>query len=65
MTVTATCPTDPAHARFITTVHVTEDWIVDRQGNWIETAEASGEVSFGPDPGNIWTCADCGAQAEV
>lgn len=64
----ATCPTSPAHQRFVTTAHVAEEWLVDAAGNFLETMPPDGgalEVTHGPDPGNTWTCADCGAQASV
>ena len=28
------CPTDPTHNRFIATAHVTEDWVVDSNGDF-------------------------------
>ena len=28
-----TCPKNPAHNRFITVAHVTEDWVVDEYGD--------------------------------
>jgi hypothetical protein len=61
----ATCPKDKSHKRFITVVHVTEDWVVDEDGDFIAVHEGSGEVVHKPDPENTWTCAECGAQAEV
>jgi len=63
----ATCPKDPNHNRFVTVAHVTEDWIVDEAGNFIELAGKGGEseVVHGPNPGNTWECAECGAQATV
>lgn len=60
----ARCPNNPEHKQFVTVAHVMEDWLVDEHGNWVETL-GSGETSFKPDPGNIWTCHVCGAQAEV
>lgn len=56
------CPTDPAHGRFLTTAHVMQDWEVDGEGNFL-SVHADLETTHGPDPGNIWTCLICGAQA--
>jgi hypothetical protein len=60
----ATCPKDPTHKEFITTAHVMEDWKVDEHGNFIEQLEVI-QTDHGPDPDNNWTCAICGAEAEV
>jgi len=60
----ARCPKDPSHKRFITTAHVMEEWRVDSEGNWIETICCL-QTDHGPDPDNTWTCAICGAEAEV
>ena len=62
--MTATCPTNETHNHFITTAHVVEEWLVDRNGNWIETIETI-ETANGPDAGNTWTCAECGSEAIV
>lgn len=62
--LTAVCPNNPEHKEFITVAHVSEDWVVDEHGNFIEVFEA-GEVVSKPQPGNSWTCKECGAQAEV
>ena len=49
---------------FITVAHVTEDWLVDSDGNWLETIE-SGEPVAEPNDDNSWTCRDCGKEAEI
>lgn len=61
----ARCPKDPAHKRFVTSAHVVEDWVVDENGDFLEKAGDAIEVAAGPDPGNTWTCHECGAEAEV
>lgn len=61
----ARCPTSPEHKRFITVVHVTEDWIVDETGEFLEVADVAGEVVHGPDRGNTWACTACGREAIV
>jgi len=58
------CPKDPTHDEFITSATVVEDWVVDREGHWIETVDGEGETVRGPDPENIWTCRACGADVE-
>jgi len=60
----AVCHKDPTHKKFITTAHVMEEWLVNENGDWLETTQSL-QTSHGPDPGNIWTCAECGAQAAV
>jgi len=62
----AVCPKDPTHKKFVTVVTVTEDWVVDAQGNFLDVPDSSEtEVVHKPDPGNTWTCAECGEQARV
>ena len=60
----AVCPNNPEHKRFITVAHVAEDWIVDEKGNFLDNLGCS-EVVAHPLSDNIWTCADCGAEAKV
>jgi hypothetical protein len=74
----AICPNDPApeaarnpasdqradHKTFRTVASVLEDWVVDPEGNWLETL-SSLDVVHEPDPGNIWECLTCGAEAKV
>lgn len=62
----ATCPNDPNHKEFITVAHVTEDWVVDPYGNFVEIYDQNQtEVVADPHPDNYWTCKVCGAQATV
>lgn len=62
--LTAVCPKNSRHKKFVTVAHVMEEWLVDEHGNYTETTESL-QTSFPPDPGNIWTCAECGSQAMV
>jgi hypothetical protein len=62
--LTAKCPNSQDHKEFITVAHVSEDWVVDEHGNFIEVFEA-GEVVSKPRPGNTWTCKTWGAEAVV
>lgn len=63
----ATCPKNPEHNLFSTTVHVVQEWVVDSQGNFVKIVDGREalEVIADPDPMNIWTCRDCGAEAIV
>jgi len=62
----ARCPKDPAHKEFVTVAHVTEDWVVDENGGFVEVFRPSESiVTHGPTVGNIWTCNKCGAEAVV
>jgi len=59
------CPTDPKHNRFIATAHVTEDWVVNSNGNFLELAiETDCQVLHAPDEQDIWTCAICETEAK-
>ena len=60
----AICPTNKNHKQFTTVAHVMEEWLVDETGNFIEVKESL-QTTHGPDIGNICTCVECGAEAEV
>ena len=60
----ATCTKDPSHKLFMTVAHVMEDWVVDEQGTFLENKGCL-QIDHGPDAGNTWTCAVCGADAKV
>lgn len=65
MRYVAVCPKDASHVRFLATAYVSEDWIVEPDGQWIETADPQGpaEVLYEPNIEDTWTCAECGAIA--
>jgi hypothetical protein len=60
----AVCPNDPSHKTFITTAHVTQEWVVDDEGNFIKDLGVL-ETTHGPDPYNCWSCETCHADAVV
>ncbi len=59
----AVCPKNPDHKRFGVTAHVTQDWIVDEDGFFEECTCDCTEVTHEPNEEDIWTCAECGAEA--
>ena len=61
----AVYPNNPKHNRFITVAHITQDWKVDENGNFIEVVQECCDVIHGPDRDNYWTCDICGADAIV
>lgn len=48
---------------FYATAHVTQDWLMDKHGNWIKTVSDCEEVKFFPDDMDLWECMDCGYTA--
>ena len=58
------CPKCGAN-RFVTVAHVTQDWIVDPEGNFEECVDQCVETTHGPDDGNTWGCVECGTEAEI
>lgn len=46
--------------RFVVTAHVTEDWIVDENGEFLEVKEGCVEVTHHPDDDDVWECEKCG-----
>lgn len=59
------CPNDEAHARFIGTAHVTEDWVLDPFGQFLEKCKETFDAvtTHRPDEDDVITCETCGAEA--
>lgn len=45
---------------FYVNAHVTQDWKVDCNGDYLETLDECIEVVRLPDDNDLWECADCG-----
>lgn len=59
------CPKNAAHKKFFVTAHVTEEWIVDENSDWLATVESgSCDVVHRPDSEDLYTCETCGAEAK-
>jgi hypothetical protein len=56
---------NPKHNRFSTIVHVAQDWVVDENGNWLETLNECSQVTHGPKKGNFFLCRVCSRVANV
>lgn len=52
------CPECGAEA-FIVTAHVTQDWKIDGNGNFLEEIESYVEVTHEPNEDDLWQCANC------
>ena len=48
---------------FEVTAHVTQDWRIDGNKNFLEELESCVEVIHEPNDDDIWTCANCGYSA--
>ena len=48
---------------FGVTAHVTQDWLVDGDGDFLKSTNECVEVTHQPDDEDIWTCANCGYEA--
>ncbi len=58
------CPTDSTHNRFIARALLPAEWLVDRNGKFIEVMEeADRDVEPKFDPKSIWMCLECGTPA--
>ena len=64
MTKKHVCPNGCGN-RFHASAHVTQEWCVDGEGNFIEVVNNCLEVTHKPDNDNIWTCVKCGAEAVI
>ena len=61
----AECPNGCEQEEFITTAHVVQTWQVEKDGEFITEISCCDEVTHKPSADNIWTCAQCGAEATV
>ncbi|KKM00326.1 hypothetical protein LCGC14_1805520 [marine sediment metagenome] len=61
------CPNNPDHKRFNVTAHVSEEWIVDEEGTFIDVAQGSsgGEILHKPDLEDYYVCLECITEAKV
>ena len=48
---------------FNATAHVTQDWLVDEHGSFLDCKNDCIEVTHFPDNDDIWDCAECGYSA--
>lgn len=49
---------------FYVTCHVTQEWVVDEKGDFLECNDDCMEVMHYPDENDIFDCKDCGYSAE-
>lgn len=57
------CPNNHNHKEFSVTAHVTQQWKVCENGEFIETLDNCIEVTHGPNAHDfIFTCIDCGSK---
>ena len=59
----AVCPNNPNHKRFGVTAHVTQDWIVNEDGDFEECVLACVDVTHEPNSEDVWECIECGTEA--
>ena len=61
----AVCPNNKNHNEFITVAYVSQDWVVDSEGEFIRECDCENQTLHRPNSGNEWTCGICGEQAIV
>ena len=49
---------------FFVKAHVTQEWLVDSDGEYLKTITECDEVTHFPKNDDMWQCADCGYFAE-
>jgi len=58
------CPNDPKnHKQFITVAHISQDWVVDPKGEFLEVEKEYLDTVASPNYSNTWTCKECGVEA--
>lgn len=58
------CPNNKEHKEFSVVCHVTEEWIVDENGEFLELLEGCIDITYGPND-SVWYCTECGAEARA
>lgn len=58
------CP-NGCNANLSTVAHVRQDWVVDLTGSFVRRLDDPEEPVACPDDDNIWTCMECGAEADL
>ena len=59
------CSKNSEHKRFSASAHVTEDWVVNEHGDWLETYIGDDvQVIAGP-CFDVSVCMECGESTEV
>lgn len=53
------CPICGCH-EFLVTAHVTQDWVVNGDGDFLACTDECTEVTHKPDDEDIWVCSVCG-----
>ena len=50
--------------KFLVTAHVTQDWEVDNEGNFLNCTDECVDIIHRPNQqDDIWTCSECGSEA--
>lgn len=60
---TMCCPNNPEHRTFVTTVVTCQAWVVDENGDWLETLDDCVDY-IPPCAETVWECVECGSKAE-
>lgn len=58
------CTNNENHKTFSVICHVTEEWKVDENGNFLDLIEGCIDVIHGPGEAD-WHCAECGAEVKI
>ncbi len=57
------CPENRKHKKFSATGHVTQTWLIDEHGNFIEEVTSCDDTTHTPGMDDVWTCQVCGTEA--
>lgn len=66
----AYCPNNCSEKQWLATAHVTELWIIDSRGDFVDDATTHGlvypdsSVTHAPDSEDVWTCTTCNSEAK-
>lgn len=57
------CPHNPEHRLFVASAEVHQLWVIDENGNFVESLNNCLNIIKGPDPEMYWECLECGEEA--
>lgn len=59
------CPNNPNHKEFIAVAHVSQEWTVDANGEFVSVEDDCLDVLHKPSQDDYFDCKICGMKAQV
>lgn len=60
-----TCPKSTRHKHFSVTAHITQEWQVNKNGEYVKVLQDCAEITHRPDRNDLFICMTCGTTCTV